>query len=97
MHAVSEQDEELFTGLYGATVRHLAMRTGSYVRRRGLEPEAVARYVLKVVESPNPRLRHPLGIDSRIPLALKRFLPFRVVEAIMARILTNAGYPAVDC
>lgn len=97
MHTGSAaSDRLLFAGREGAAIERMVTRSRGYVSRRGLDPDAVARRVLKVVESPNPRLRHALGVDARVPLTLKRLLPFRLIETKVARILIDAGYPAED-
>jgi len=48
---------------------------------------------VKLIESPNPRLRHPVGPDAWLMLAAKRFLPYRLFELAVGRMLRGAGYP----
>jgi len=49
------------------------------------EPLAVAQAVEKVLAAPSPRLRYSIGmIGQRIVLPLKRFVPHRMFETIVA-------------
>jgi NAD(P)-dependent dehydrogenase (short-subunit alcohol dehydrogenase family) len=96
LHADADTDDALFAGPRGAVIERMVRRNRRHVQRRGLDPDAVAVRVLKAIESPRPRFRQPLGLDARIPLAMKRMLPFRVMEATVGRALKSAGYPPAD-
>ena len=51
------------------------------------DPIAVARAIVAIAQNPNPRLRYLVGRDARIQLALKRILPWKSYERIIARFL----------
>jgi NAD(P)-dependent dehydrogenase (short-subunit alcohol dehydrogenase family) len=51
--------------------------------RYGAPPEDVARLVVRILNHPNPGLRHLSGADSQAILLLKRFLPYAVFERIV--------------
>lgn len=69
----------------GAHAEQVAARARAMGRRASLAPEAVARAVVKVVEARRPRLRYPVGGQAHQVVWLKRLLPGRLVEAIVAR------------
>ncbi len=50
-----------------------------------LPPEAVARKVRHALTSPRPRIRYPVTVPAHAGVFLKRVLPDRVVDAILAR------------
>lgn len=96
LHADADTDDALFAGARGAVIERMVRRNRRHVQRRGLDPEVVGLRVLRAIESSRPRLRQPIGSDARIPLAMKRLLPFRVLEITVGRALRNAGYPPVE-
>jgi NAD(P)-dependent dehydrogenase (short-subunit alcohol dehydrogenase family) len=51
------------------------------------DPIAVARAVVAIAENPNPKLRYLVGRDAKIQLALKRLLPWRTYEKMIANFL----------
>jgi NAD(P)-dependent dehydrogenase (short-subunit alcohol dehydrogenase family) len=51
------------------------------------DPILVARTIARVARHPNPRLRYLVGIDARIQLWLKRVLPWKWHEKLVARAL----------
>lgn len=59
----------------------------------GGNPRTVAKAIVKAIESPNPRLRYPVGVDARLFVAVKRFLPFHLMRVTAGGILRSAGYP----
>lgn len=79
-------------GENGRVVQALAQRVHDEVEKRGGEPEVVARAVLGAIEHPHPRLRRPVGVDAWAMLAVKRFLPFAVLERFAKHLLDSAGY-----
>jgi NAD(P)-dependent dehydrogenase (short-subunit alcohol dehydrogenase family) len=51
------------------------------------DPIAVARLIADVAETPNPRLRYLVGSDAHLQLFLKRVLPWKWHEKLIARVL----------
>ena len=51
------------------------------------DPIEVARAIVAIAQDPNPRLRYLVGRDARIQLALKRILPWKWHERIMANFV----------
>lgn len=81
-------------GANAAAVDLLTAQTQRLVSRTGGDPASVAEAIAAQIEAAKPRLRHPVGLDVRLLNAVKRFLPFRVWELVIARTLGAAGYPA---
>jgi NAD(P)-dependent dehydrogenase (short-subunit alcohol dehydrogenase family) len=50
-------------------------------------PILVARTIVQIAHDPNPRLRYLVGTDARIQLWLKRVLPWKWHEKLVARAL----------
>ena len=63
----------------------------SYSRRHdqfdwfAADPIKVAMVIEKVIRSPNPALRHPVGLDCRLGTVGARILPERLFHALMSR------------
>lgn len=51
------------------------------------DPIAVARLIAKIAQDPNPKLRYLAGSDATIQLALKRILPWKWFEKVVANFL----------
>jgi NAD(P)-dependent dehydrogenase (short-subunit alcohol dehydrogenase family) len=51
------------------------------------DPIAVARLIASVARDPNPKLRYVVGPDAKLQLALKRILPWKWHEKIVANFL----------
>lgn len=51
------------------------------------DPMQVVRKIVAVAQDPNPRLRYVIGRDAQIQLALKRILPWKWNEKIVANFL----------
>ena len=51
------------------------------------DPIKVARVIAAVARDPNPRLRYLVGRDARMQLWLKRLLPWKWHEKVVARFL----------
>ena len=56
-------------------------------KMRKRDPVEVARLIARIVQDPNPRLRYLVGPDAHIQLWLKRALPWKWHEALLARLL----------
>jgi len=51
------------------------------------DPMEVARKIAAIAQDPNPKLRYVVGRDAKIQLALKRILPWKWHEKIVAKYL----------
>ena len=51
------------------------------------DPGVVARKIVQIAQDPNPKLRYLVGRDAKIQLALKRLLPWKTFEKIIANFL----------
>lgn len=51
------------------------------------DPIEVARVIASVAQDPNPRLRYVVGRDAKIQLVLKRVLPWKWNEKVVANFL----------
>jgi len=51
------------------------------------DPIAVARRIAEVAQDPNPKLRYLVGRDAKIQLAMKRLLPWKWHEKLIANFL----------
>jgi len=51
------------------------------------DPIAVAKLIAQVANDPNPRLRYLIGQDAHLQLWMKRFLPWKSYEKMMAKAL----------
>jgi NAD(P)-dependent dehydrogenase (short-subunit alcohol dehydrogenase family) len=50
-------------------------------------PIAVARTIVAIAQTPNPKLRYLVGRDAKMQLAMKRILPWKWYEKIIANYL----------
>ena len=51
------------------------------------DPIVVARTIVAIAQNPNPKLRYTIGRDAKIQLAMKRILPWKWHEKIVANFL----------
>ena len=51
------------------------------------DPIAVARTIVAIAQNPNPKLRYLVGRDAKIQLALKRILPWKTYEKMIANFV----------
>jgi len=51
------------------------------------DPLVVARLIVSVAQNPNPKLRYLVGRDAKIQLAMKRILPWKWHEKVIANFL----------
>jgi NAD(P)-dependent dehydrogenase (short-subunit alcohol dehydrogenase family) len=51
------------------------------------DPIEVARVIAAIAQDPNPKLRYLVGRDAKMQLALKRILPWKWYERVVARFL----------
>lgn len=54
---------------------------------RKRDPIEVARVIAKIAQDPNPKLRYVVGSDAKMQLALKRILPWKWHEKLVAKAL----------
>ncbi len=66
--------------------RSLRMRT-AIEKLPKADPIEVARLIVAIAQNPNPKLRYLVGRDAKIQLALKRILPWKWNEKIIANFL----------
>ncbi|KAA6461844.1 SDR family oxidoreductase [Acidobacteria bacterium AB60] len=57
-------------------------------QRQKADPQMVADLIVRILETPRPRLRYVIGTDARMGLAMRAILPRAVFEAL---ILKNTG------
>jgi NAD(P)-dependent dehydrogenase (short-subunit alcohol dehydrogenase family) len=55
------------------------------------DPIEVARLISSVAQDPNPKLRYLAGRDAKVQLALKRILPWKSYEKLIANFLKLEG------
>jgi NAD(P)-dependent dehydrogenase (short-subunit alcohol dehydrogenase family) len=55
------------------------------------DPLAVARVIAAIAQDPNPKLRYLVGRDAKIQLAMKRLLPWKWHEKVIANFLKIDG------
>ena len=51
------------------------------------DPMEVARLIASIAQDPNPKLRYVVGRDAKVQLALKRILPWKWHEKLVANFL----------
>jgi NAD(P)-dependent dehydrogenase (short-subunit alcohol dehydrogenase family) len=51
------------------------------------DPMAVARAIVAIAQNPNPKLRYVIGRDAQMQLAMKRMLPWKWYEKLVANYL----------
>jgi len=51
------------------------------------DPIAVARLIVAIAQDPNPKLRYLVGRDAKIQLAMKRLLPWKTWEKMIANFV----------
>ncbi|HWW13263.1 MAG TPA: SDR family oxidoreductase [Candidatus Dormibacteraeota bacterium] len=51
------------------------------------DPIEVARLIAKIAQDPNPKLRYLVGGDAKVQLAMKRILPWKWHEKVVANFL----------
>jgi NAD(P)-dependent dehydrogenase (short-subunit alcohol dehydrogenase family) len=71
---------------YGAKLREL-MRRGRAREKSGSAPEVVAAVIHHALTARRPRVRYPVGADSRILVTLPRLLPDRALDQVRLRLL----------
>jgi NAD(P)-dependent dehydrogenase (short-subunit alcohol dehydrogenase family) len=55
------------------------------------DPIEVARLIASIAQDPNPKLRYLVGRDAKIQLAMKRILPWKSFEKMIANFLKIDG------
>ncbi len=81
----SERELELYGPAFDA------LRAGAtMMERRAVGPEAVAKVVEQALTAARPRPRYVVGTDAKVQALMTRFLPDRIRDALILRIM---GYP----
>ncbi len=70
--------------------RSLRMRT-TIEKIPKADPISVARTIVRIAQDSNPKLRYLVGRDAKIQLALKRLLPWKMYEKMIANFLKIDG------
>ena len=70
-------------------MRRMEAMIDNTVGKRAGDPQEVVDRIVSVLAQTRPALRHPMGPLVRIRLFLYRFLPFRLVEAVIGRVLSG--------
>lgn len=75
-------------GPYADRVRAMASAfDGDGGRIRGSEPDVVARAIERAVQARRPRTRYAVGFGARPAIVLRRVLPDRAFDTVLARTL----------
>ncbi|MFR9727810.1 SDR family NAD(P)-dependent oxidoreductase [Saccharopolyspora sp. MS10] len=77
--AMSSEHQHLYSGLINATVASNA----AFLERAAPAAKAGAK-IARVATTPRPRARYALGRDAALIIPLARFLPARLMDAILA-------------
>ena len=72
--------------LYGKAIEAMA-RAGVETGARGIPVEEAAELIERVIEAKRPRARYRLGRDAHVMFTLKRVLPDRVFDRVIARAM----------
>ncbi|HVU73223.1 MAG TPA: SDR family oxidoreductase [Mycobacteriales bacterium] len=72
--------------LYGKTITALK-KTVAETGARGVSPEKVAKVVAHALTAARPRTRYVVGADARAQLAIKRLLPDRAADTLIAKAM----------
>jgi NAD(P)-dependent dehydrogenase (short-subunit alcohol dehydrogenase family) len=65
--------------------RMAKLLTGMRNRKKLPDPQIVADRIVRILETPRPRLRHVVGRDARLVLVLRALLPSRLYEWILIK------------
>ncbi|MEO3873709.1 hypothetical protein ABGB18_33275 [Nonomuraea sp. B12E4] len=71
-------------GPYGRLAEAMAKRAENATRAS--EPAVVAKTITRLLESPRPKPRYPVGYLARTILAMNRLLPDRRFDAMVTKI-----------
>jgi NAD(P)-dependent dehydrogenase (short-subunit alcohol dehydrogenase family) len=66
--------------------RSLRMRS-TIAKLPKADPIVVAKLIVRIAQDPNPKLRYLVGRDAKVQLALKRILPWKWHEKVVANFL----------
>jgi NAD(P)-dependent dehydrogenase (short-subunit alcohol dehydrogenase family) len=72
---------------WAAHVAKVDARFAAIVDARKADPEAYGRYLVRLVERPPRRFRHPMGPGAHLRSALLRLAPFSWIESVVHRLL----------
>ena len=82
-------------GPYANRLRHFATQTERQLARGTgvLQPEAVARVILRAAEAPRPRTRYKVGMMAAVMPRLRRVLPDRWWDALLRQMMPENPPP----
>jgi len=83
-NAVRERFDPAAEALYGTSLdrmEDLARETGE----RGIPPERVADAVFRALTARRPRTRYRVGPDARVGITVRKFIPDRLMDRLIAR------------
>jgi NAD(P)-dependent dehydrogenase (short-subunit alcohol dehydrogenase family) len=81
------KDESAHRAYYESVERRLG---GTKPLPFTLAPEAVLEKIIHAIESPRPRLRYPVTFPSHLFTWLRRLLPGKTLDSVLARV-SNSG------
>lgn len=58
---------------------------------RGAQPIVIAKVILQAIQSPRPRARYAVPMDSKTMPVLKALLPTKTIDKIMRRVVMGGG------
>jgi NAD(P)-dependent dehydrogenase (short-subunit alcohol dehydrogenase family) len=59
--------------------------------RGGIPPEAAASVIVRAIRARRPRARYLVGRDAKVAARVARFLPDRLLDALLARSVRRSG------
>jgi NAD(P)-dependent dehydrogenase (short-subunit alcohol dehydrogenase family) len=72
--------------LYGSMLERFDAAVGR-TASRGIPPERAARTIARALSSRRPRTRYPVGTDAHMQMLAARFLPDRLLDRAIARLI----------
>jgi NAD(P)-dependent dehydrogenase (short-subunit alcohol dehydrogenase family) len=72
--------------LYGKTIERFRVAV-KRTAERGIAPEKVAKAIAHALTAPRPRTRYVVGADARAQGLLSRFVPDRMLDRMVARVM----------
>jgi NAD(P)-dependent dehydrogenase (short-subunit alcohol dehydrogenase family) len=79
-------DVERREALYGKRIEGYR-RAIKELAERGIPPEKVAETIERALDARRPRTRYLVGLDAKLQARLKPFVPTRLFDAIVARMM----------
>jgi NAD(P)-dependent dehydrogenase (short-subunit alcohol dehydrogenase family) len=83
---VAERAPAVQEELYGETIERFRVAV-KRTAERGIPPEKVAVAIAHALSARRPRTRYVVGVDARGQALLTRFLPDRILDAVIRRVM----------